>query len=112
MREPVDTALVEDVHIYCPTCGAAQPAAAECRRCKCDLGLYVAALRERERSRVIALGLVREGAYSAAAEAASRYRAVSPDQDARRLVAVACLLAGRYDVAMDAYNEYKLTAGD
>ena len=52
----------------------------------------------------VALGFLREGNYSAAAEAAKRYHAASSDIDALRLVAVADLLAGRYADALAAYN--------
>ena len=101
--------LVEDVQIRCPTCGAAQPAAAECRRCKCDLGLYQSLLLERRRLKLVALRFLRDGAYAAAANVAERYRAVSPDQDGLRLAAVAYVLDGRYDAAFDVYNEAQVT---
>jgi hypothetical protein len=96
--------LVEDFQIRCPTCGAAQPASAECRRCKCDLGLYQSLLIEGHRLKLVTLHYLREGDYAAAANAAELHCAVSPNQDGQRLAAVAYLLTGRYDAALRVYT--------
>lgn len=87
--------------IRCPTCGARQAPSAECRRCKCDLDLYVSALDERERWRFETLRRLRDAEYSEAVNAARRCWSLSPDEDAARLLAVASLLAGRFYDALE-----------
>ncbi|QDU98738.1 hypothetical protein [Lignipirellula cremea] len=95
--------LSPDAALRCPTCGAAQPWQPECRRCRCDLTLYVATLQEADRWRQLALRSLQQGQYEAAVDAAQRCEAIQPGPAATRLLAVANLLAGRYTAACRAY---------
>lgn len=88
--------------LRCPTCSAAQAASAECRRCKCDLSLYVAALEHRRACRQRTLAALRAGRYDEALDAAHQYAALTPDQDAVRWIAVAHALSGDFAAALRA----------
>ncbi len=86
--------------IKCPTCAAAQPPAAECRRCKCDLSMYVAMLRSRRQWKRRVLTALSEERYDDAIHAAQQYATLSPDHDAVRWTAVAYLLQGQFAEAL------------
>ncbi|MHB0958115.1 MAG: tetratricopeptide repeat protein [Pirellulaceae bacterium] len=94
-----------DVHddglIHCPTCAAAQPAAAECRRCKCDLNLYLDTLGRRRAWKRVLLQRLRDHRYDEAMQAARHYATLSPDSDAARWIAVILLLSGRFAAAVE-----------
>jgi hypothetical protein len=92
------TAADQDL-VRCPTCTATQPAAAECRRCKCDLTLYVAALAQCRMWKQRTLQALHHGRYDEALEAAYRYANLSPDRDAGRWIAIAHLLRGDFAAA-------------
>ncbi len=103
------TTVADQDLVRCPTCTARQTPAAECRRCKCDLTLYVAALAQCGWWRQRALRALRDGRYDEALEAAHRYASLSPDRDAARWIAVAHLLRGDYGAAL---NEIGHGAGE
>lgn len=88
--------------IRCPTCAATQPPAAECRRCKCDLSLYLATLRSCHWWKRRALESLREERYDEAFQAAEQYATLTPDRNAVRWMAVARLLQGRFGEALSA----------
>lgn len=92
----------DDGLIRCPTCAATQPPAAECRRCKCDLNLYVATLDCRRSWKRLLLRRLREHRYDDAMQAARHYAALSPDDNVARWIAVTHLLAGRFAAALAA----------
>ena len=94
------TGAQDDGLIRCPTCAASQPPAAECRRCKCDLDLYLAALAGCRSWKRIMLRQLRERRYDDALQAARHYATLSPDHDAVRWIAVIHLLAGRFAAAL------------
>ncbi|MEQ8787727.1 MAG: tetratricopeptide repeat protein [Pirellulaceae bacterium] len=94
----------ETIQLKCPTCGAGQSLADECRRCKCDLSLVAAVLRRREESRRETLTLLRAGRLNEALRAARRLWAIAPDADASRYLAVCHLLKGRYAAALAVYE--------
>lgn len=100
MLDPID-----DDQIKCPTCAATQPPAAECRRCKCDLSMYVAALRSRHGWKHRVLTALSEERYDEAIYAAQQYATITPDRDARRWTAVAYLLQGRFAEALNASSK-------
>lgn len=85
--------------IRCPTCAATQEPGAECRRCKCDLSLYLAALERCQEWKRQTLSALRDGRYDDALEAAHHYATLSPDRDATRWIAVAQLLSGDFAAA-------------
>lgn len=91
---------IDGDQIKCPTCAATQSLAAECRRCKCDLSMYVAALRSRRWWKHRVLTALSEQRYDEAIHAAQHYAAFSPDRDALRWTAVAYLLQGRFAEAL------------
>ena len=86
--------------IRCPTCAAIQSLAAECRRCKCDLSLFLATLQSCRWWKRQVLEALREGRYDEAVQAAQQYATLSPDRDAVRWIAVARLLQGRFADAL------------
>ena len=104
MTNPADQDLVR-----CPTCTATQAPAAECRRCKCDLGLYIAALAQCRLWKRHTLQALRDGHYDEALEAAHRYARLSPDRDAARWITVAHLLRGDYAAALARRTDFQLT---
>jgi len=85
----------------CPTCSARQVPSPECRRCKCDLSLLLAALQHCERLNQACLRDLAEGDVNAAEQAALRRWELSPDEVAARLLATTYLLQGRYQAALD-----------
>jgi hypothetical protein len=90
----------DDGLIRCPTCTASQPPAAECRRCKCDLDLYLATLDNCRAWRRMMLRQLRVGRYDDALQAARHYATLSPDSDAIRWIAVIHLRSGRFAAAL------------
>jgi hypothetical protein len=86
--------------IRCPTCAATQSPAAECRRCKCDLSLYLTTLRSCQWWKRQVLVALREGRYDHAVQAAQQYATLTPDRDAVRWIAVARLLQCRFEEAL------------
>jgi hypothetical protein len=97
------TAADPDI-VRCPTCTATQPAAAECRRCKCDLTLYVAALAQCRIWKRRTLQALRDGRCDEALAAAYRYASLSPDRDASRWIAIAYLLRGDFAAARENFQ--------
>jgi hypothetical protein len=87
--------------LRCPTCGARQPWVLACRRCKCDLSLVVAALRQRVAARRSCLSELSRGNLIEAQAAALRCWRIDPDEEAARLLSVAFLLEGRYRASLD-----------
>ena len=94
----------DDRCIRCPTCAATQPPAAECRRCKCDLSLYLATLDHCRWWKCLLLRRLRDRRYDDAMQAARHYATLSPDNDVARWIAVAHLLSGRFAAALAAYH--------
>lgn len=91
--------------IRCPTCGAHQPPAAECRRCKCDLQLYVASLQSCQWWRRQVLERLRDKRFDEALQAARHYATLSPDSDAARWIGVIQLLRGSFAQALSAGSQ-------
>jgi hypothetical protein len=85
----------------CPTCNARQAPSPECRRCKCDLSLLLAARQRCERLYEACLRELAEGNVDAAEQTALRCWELSPGEDAARLLATTYLLQGRYQAALD-----------
>lgn len=85
----------------CPTCNARQDASPECRRCKCDLSLLLAALQRCEGLYEECLRELAKGDVKAAEQAALRRWELAPDVDAARLLATTYLLQGRYQAALE-----------
>jgi len=86
--------------LRCPTCGAQQPAAETCRRCKTDLSLVTPLVRYRAQLRRRCLEHLRWGRYGDALRLARRCCALSRDRECLELLAVSQLLAGQYDAAL------------
>ena len=85
----------------CPTCNARQDPSSECRRCKCDLSLLLAALQECERLTAACLRDLAEGEMDSAEQLALQRWELSPDKDATRVLATTYLLQGRFQAALD-----------
>ena len=96
---------VESETFRCPTCGARQTPAAECRRCKCDLQLVVGLRDEADMLHGMYLRCLEAGEYHQALDCAIRRCQLAPDETARRLLAVAYLHLGRYQAALDILNQ-------
>ena len=96
-----DTPSTQPDTLRCPTCGARQVVALECRRCKCDLSLVVAALRQSEALAKQCCRLLRESRFSEAESVARRLAELTPNADAARYLAVCHLLLGRFQSALD-----------
>lgn len=94
--------VADDNLIGCPTCAATQPPAPACRRCKCDLTLYLATLERRDWWRQLILQRLRDRRYEEALQAAHQYTTLSPDHDVVRWIAVAHLLSGNFIAALTA----------
>ena len=92
----------DDSLIRCPTCAATQPAASTCRRCKCDLDLYLAALECHRGWKQLILQRLRDQRYEESLQAARHYATLSPDHDVVRWIAVAHLLSGNFIAALAA----------
>jgi hypothetical protein len=92
------------VRFCCPTCGAAQQPADECRRCKCDLRLFRRFWERRLAWRRWTLHHLRHGRFEAALAAARRYWSERHDDDAARLLSVTNVLAGRWPAALAAHD--------
>ena len=90
--------------LFCPTCNAQQEPSPECRRCKCDLSLLVAARQRREQLTTACLCMLAEGNAERAEQLALESWALSPHETTARLLAVAYLLQGRYQAALDVSN--------
>ena len=93
--------MIDADSFRCPTCNARQVPSPECRRCKCDLSLLLAALQRCERLHEACLRGLAEGDVNAAEQAALRRWELSPDEDAARLLATTYLLQGRYQASLD-----------
>ncbi|MBW3542497.1 MAG: tetratricopeptide repeat protein [Planctomycetes bacterium] len=93
--------MIEGEELRCPTCGARQPHAPECRRCRCDLSLLLPLLSARRALHAETLRQLHEGRPPRALAAARRLCALSKDADAARLLAVCYLLLGRFQAALD-----------
>ena len=85
----------------CPTCNARQDASPECRRCKCDLTLLVAALQRCQRLYDDALRCLADKDIDAAERLALQRWELAPDHDAARLLATVYLLQGRFQAALE-----------
>jgi tetratricopeptide (TPR) repeat protein len=94
----------ETIELKCPTCGAAQTLSDECRRCKCDLSLVAAVLRQQRDARRDTVRCLRAGRHKQALQAARRLWAIAPDAEAARYLAVCHLLLGRYAAAIAVYD--------
>jgi hypothetical protein len=94
----------ETIELKCPTCGAAQTLSDECRRCKCDLSLVAAVLRQQQEARQETVRCLRAGRRKQALRAAQHLWAIAPDADSARYLAVCHLLEGRYAAALAVYD--------
>jgi hypothetical protein len=94
---PPNTAAIAELR--CPTCGAVQAWADECRRCRCDLKLLRQAAAEALAARRRCLVDLRVGRTAEALPHAHRLYALAPDQSAARLLAVCYLLRGNWTAA-------------
>jgi hypothetical protein len=84
----------------CPTCGARQVPAPECRRCKCDLGLLFRVLEQNAALRRQCLLRIRERRLIAATRLARRCCEMSATLANRRLLATCYLLQGDFHSAL------------
>lgn len=84
----------------CPTCGARQAPASECRRCKSDLHLVIAVHHQKLVAERACLDQLRCGRYQRAFEWARRRMQLSPDEAARRILTVILLLQENYQAAL------------
>lgn len=83
----------ETESLQCPTCGAKQPPADSCRRCKCDLTLVHQMRKHCRQLHRDCLVQLREGDFDQAREFATRYHELMPDDTSRRLLTVCCALS-------------------
>ena len=95
-----DDRLDTQLTLRCPTCGAQQPAAESCRRCKTDLTLVASLVRHRATLRRRCLAELQAGQFREALRSARRCCTVSRDPENLQLLAVANLLAGDLDAAL------------
>lgn len=86
--------------VRCPACRAVQEWSAECRRCKCDLGLLWEAAATWQSERTACLRELQAGRPFRALAHARACRRIAPDADSARLLALASLLAGDYPSAL------------
>jgi hypothetical protein len=86
--------------VRCPACRAEQEWAATCRRCKCDLGLLLAAAETSRRCRRRCLDALRAGRRREAYRLARHGHWLSPDADSEGLLAVCALLRGDWTNAL------------
>lgn len=84
--------------LVCPTCNAEQAWSDTCRRCKCDLDLYVRSLQMRENLHQTCLRAIHRGNIQNAISLARRLWELSPDEDAARLLAVCMASVGHMSV--------------
>jgi tetratricopeptide (TPR) repeat protein len=87
--------------IRCPTCGARQAWADNCRRCKSDLRLLRSALQVYEAHRRRGLLALAAGRLDEALQHARRCHELRPGPDTHRLLAVCQLLRGEYARALE-----------
>ena len=87
----------------CPTCGARQPPADACRRCRSDLSMVRAARGQYEKTRRQCLALLANRRLKRAAEAARAAWAQSHDDDSLRLLATCYLMQGSFADAVQLY---------
>ncbi len=90
-----------EAEIRCPTCRARQAMSDECRRCKCDLTMFVTAIRHRQQVKRQCLTHLRDGEFDQALVAAQQHCKLSSDKEASRLLAVTLLLTGRFKAALE-----------
>ena len=93
--------MTDQVPFRCPTCNARQEPSAECRRCKSDLSMLIAARQECKRLYEDCLLQLSKGHADAAEQTALRRWTLSADQDAARLLSMTYLLQGRFQAALD-----------
>ena len=84
--------------LVCPTCNAEQAWSDTCRRCKCDLELYIRSLQLREELHQMCLRAIHRGDMQQAISRARKLWELSPDQDSARLLAVCMASIGRMSV--------------
>lgn len=97
MLEPPETASAEVLR--CPTCRAEQPPADVCRRCRCDLSLLHAAVRDAGELARRALLALAAGDLPFARDRAQRAFDLDPTPRHRRLLAVCALLQEDFPAA-------------
>jgi hypothetical protein len=98
-----DTSETKTVEAECPTCGARQAPADECRRCQCDLRMVRDVERQYDELRLRCLALMRTRRLKRATEAAHDCRAVSSEECSQRLLAACYLLQGDFPSALKVY---------
>lgn len=95
-----DELPADELTLRCPTCGAQQPLAEACRRCRTDLSLVEPLVRYRGELRRRCLLHLEAGRFHVALRAARQCCNLSRDKENLRLLAVAHLLAGNLDAAL------------
>jgi ribosomal protein L40E len=103
--EPILSTLDRDETLaqhpmVCPTCGAPQPPANQCRRCQSDLTLLRAAIDEHDRLRDRCLCELRQRRIGRATRTAERLCELWPSPENIRLLATCFLLQGRFSQAL------------
>jgi len=111
--------------LRCPTCGAVQQPSAECRRCRCDLGLLIACLeqeqaaereealqREQAALRRSALRSLSRGDVPAALSAAEQLAGIAPPACGLPLLAVCQSLAKDWPAAERTYQAWCQSTAD
>lgn len=90
--------------LRCPTCNAEQIASPQCRRCRCDLTLLVAARRRAAALHEEFLRQLGDEAYGDALQTALRRFHLLPDGRAHRLLSLAYLYVGKYQSALHVHD--------
>jgi hypothetical protein len=93
--------------LRCPTCGAEQEWADQCRRCKCDVTLLGRVARAAQAQRRRCLVLLRAGRVDEALRHAERLHSLTGEPRAARLLAVCRLLDGNWPGALAAARAAK-----
>lgn len=87
------------VALRCPTCGAAEQAGAQCRRCRSDLRLLQRLEQARAREMHVLAAALAGGRWDDALISARYAHHLRPDERSHRELAVCQLLAGRFGEA-------------
>jgi hypothetical protein len=89
--------------VRCPVCRANVDGASQCRRCRADLAMVVAAEDHRQQLVDSARRAAATGDLARALDFADRADRLRPDDDTRRLRAVLALLRRDFSSAWQAY---------
>jgi hypothetical protein len=113
MSIAADAASPERVQheMTCPTCGAAQVPADECRRCQTDLRMVRAVRREYGELQRRTLAHLRNRRLRRARQSAEQCREISGEESSIRLLAVCQLLQGDFAAALATHAHWMRRSG-